>query len=135
MSGADAFGEASHHQDSGDGFVFLYGETLVAGVMESIVRNLEKPGALVTPPDSRQFRSGYVVLQSGEEVGEHQTESGEELIVFMQGTADASYGGRIETIRAPAVALVPAHTSHNVTNNSQAPLHYVYVYNMSMDRT
>jgi len=89
---------------------------------------------LVSSSESRQYRSGYVVLEPGKEVGEHETGDGEELIVFTEGSAELSYGGKRRAVRAPAVALVPAHTSHNVSNRSKAPLHYVYIYNAGMDR-
>jgi mannose-6-phosphate isomerase-like protein (cupin superfamily) len=101
--------------------------------MGLLVRSIGKAGALVSSSDSRQFRSGYVTLESGKEVGEHETGGGEELIVFMEGTAEVSHGGESETVRAPAVALVPAHTLHNVRNESKAPLRYIYVYNLAVD--
>lgn len=91
------------------------------------VRRLEKPGALVSSSDSHQLRSGYVLLEPGEEVGEHKTEGGEELIVVMDGSAELLCGGEVETIHAPAVVLIPAHTLHNVKNKSKSPLKYVYV--------
>jgi mannose-6-phosphate isomerase-like protein (cupin superfamily) len=101
--------------------------------MGLIVRSLEKSGPLVSSSDSRQFHSGCVVLESGKEVGEHETGGGEELIVFIEGTAEVSDGGKAETVHAPAVVLVPAHTSHNVMNKSKARLRYAYIYNVAMD--
>jgi quercetin dioxygenase-like cupin family protein len=95
--------------------------------MTVLVRHLEKPGALVSSYDSHQLKSGYVLLEPGKEVGEHKTEGGEELIVVMDGSAELLCGGEVQTIRAPAVALIPAHTLHNVKNKSKSLLKYVYV--------
>lgn len=89
---------------------------------------MDKPGSIVSSPDSRQVGSGYVVLERGEQVGEHETGDGEELIVFLEGQAELFYGGEAETVHSPAVALVPAHTLHNVKNDSKSPLKYVYAY-------
>lgn len=95
--------------------------------MAKLVRRLEKPGALVSRSDSHQLRSGYVLLEPGEDVGEHKTEGGEELIIVMDGTAEVFCGGETETVHAPAVVLIPAHTIHNVKNKSEDLLKYVYV--------
>lgn len=93
-----------------------------------LVRQLNRPGALVSSSDSHLLVSGYVLLESGKDVGEHDTEDGEELIVFVEGTAEIIRGTKRETVHAPAVAHMPAHALHNVKNNSKSPLKYVYVY-------
>jgi len=101
--------------------------------MPVFVKTISEAGRLVSSPDSRQFHSGYVVLEAGKEVGEHDTGNGEEMIVFLEGKAEVSYDGESKVVSAPAVALVPAHTSHNIKNRSEAPVRYVYVYNMAME--
>jgi quercetin dioxygenase-like cupin family protein len=100
-----------------------------------LVRPLKKPGAVVTPSDSKQIVSGYVVLEPGKEVGEHETGGGEELITLLEGTAEVSYEGKTKTVRAPAVLLTPAHTRHNVRNRSKKPVKYVYAYVVAMDNS
>lgn len=95
-----------------------------------LVKRLEKPGTLVSRLDSHQLHSGYVVLEPGKEVGEHTTEDGEELIVMVEGEADVMSGGHTETVDAPCVVLVPAHTIHNVKNRSKTLLKYVYVVSL-----
>lgn len=95
--------------------------------MAPLIRRLEKPGTLVSRSDSRQLHSGYVVLEPGKEVGEHETEDGEELIVMVEGKAEVVSGGHAERVEAPCVVLVPAHTVHNVKNRSGTLLKYVYV--------
>lgn len=66
-------------------------------------------------------------MEPGKEAGEHTTEGGEELIVMVEGKAEIISGGRAETVEAPCVVLVPAHTVHNVKNTSKTLLKYVYV--------
>lgn len=96
--------------------------------MAMLVRQLNKPGSLVSSSDSHLLMSGYVLLESDKDVGQHDTEDGEELIVFVEGTADVICGTKRETVHAPAVAHIPAHTMHNVENRSKSPLKYAYVY-------
>lgn len=95
--------------------------------MNVLVRRLEKPGPLVSRPDSHQLHSGYVILQPGKDVGEHTTEDGEELIVMVEGKAEITSNKHSEMVQAPCVVLVPAHTIHNVRNTSKTLLKYVYV--------
>ena len=97
--------------------------------MAILARRLERPGVLVSSPDSHQFRCGYVELEQGKEVGEHRTGGGEELVILMDGTAEVSCDAETETVNAPAVVLVPPNTPHNVKNASATPLKYLYVYN------
>ena len=95
--------------------------------MVLLVRRLEKSGTLVSRSDSHQILSGYVVLEPGDEVGEHTTEAGEELIVVFGGKAEIIAEGHVESVEAPCTVLVPAHTVHNVRNRSGTLLRYVYV--------
>jgi len=100
--------------------------------MATLVKNLKEEGAVVSASDSRQIRSGLVVLEHGKEVGKHETRGGEELIVLLEGTAELQSGKETKTVDAPAAVLIPAHTAHNVRNPSKVPLRYVYVYVMAM---
>ena len=103
--------------------------------MTVFVKSIEEAGRLVSSPDSRQFHSGFVVLGAGAEVGEHETGNGEEMVVFLEGAAEVSYGGESRSASAPAVALVPAHTRHNIKNRSKDPVRYVYIYNMAKEES
>lgn len=98
------------------------------------MKSLKDAGPLVSGLESKQIRSGFVVLEKGKEMGEHETGGGEELIVFLGGTAELSSGGETKTVHAPASALIPAHTRHSIKNMSEVPLEYVYVYVMALDR-
>ena len=97
--------------------------------MPLLVKAINQAGMLISSPDSRQFHSGLVLLEEGNEVGEHETGSGEEMIIFMEGTAEVSCDGESKTVKAPAVAVIPPHTPHSIRNRSRALLRYVYVYN------
>jgi mannose-6-phosphate isomerase-like protein (cupin superfamily) len=67
------------------------------------------------------------MLESGKEVGEHATENEEELIVVVEGKGEVVSEGHTQTVEAPCIVLIPAHTVHNVRNTSKAFLKYVYV--------
>jgi len=99
----------------------------------TFVKNLREAGPLVSGSESEQIRSGFVVLEKGKEMGEHETGGGEELIIFLEGTAELSSGGETKTVHAPASALIPAHTRHSIKNTLEVPLEYVYVYVMALD--
>ncbi len=92
-----------------------------------IIKQIEEPGRLISVSEGHQFRSGYVVLDPGKEVGEHATEAGQELIIILEGTATVVAEG--ESSEAPAISevLIPAHTVHNVRNATNSQLKYVYV--------
>jgi len=91
------------------------------------IKRLEKPETIVSRSQSSQLHSGYVMLESGKEVGEHATEDEEELIVVVEGKGEVVSEGRTETVEAPCVVLIPAHAVHNVRNTSKDLLKYVYV--------
>ena len=101
--------------------------------MAVLTKTLREAGSLVSGSESNQVRSGFVILEKGEEMGEHETGGGEELIVFLEGSAEISSGGKSRTVHAPATALIPAHTRHGIKNRSDTPLKYVYVYVIAMD--
>lgn len=98
-----------------------------ASVMSILVRPLETAGAVISLSEGHQFKSGFVSLEPGGEVGEHRTGDGEELIIFMSGNAEVVCGSEKERVRAPSAVLIPAHTLHNVRNESESLLKYVYV--------
>jgi len=74
------------------------------------------------------MRSGFVVLQPGQDVGVHSTEHCEELILVLcgHGEVEAEGLGRSE-VGENHVAYIPPGTSHNVFNVGSEPLRYIYV--------
>jgi quercetin dioxygenase-like cupin family protein len=101
--------------------------------MPMIIKGLGEAGALLSASESGQIRSGLVLLESGKEVGEHETGNGEELITVLEGSAEVECEGETRLVHAPAVVLIPAHSRHNVRNASKEPLRYVYSYVAALD--
>lgn len=84
---------------------------------------------LFNESNTHQYHSGCVTLKPGESVGEHSTKSHEEIIVFLEGSAEiaSELWERAQAVQAPAVAYMTPHTLHNVTNTGTSRLRYVYV--------
>jgi len=80
------------------------------------------------PPESVSIRSGKVVLQPGEAVGKHSTESYEELLIILEGEGLflLDDGQHLE-INANSVLYCPSKTHHDVKNTGLTPLRYIYV--------
>jgi len=79
-------------------------------------------------PQTAGLRSGFVRLKPGESVGWHSTTEREEALVILHGSGKAQIEGRADIpISAKMLAYIPPHTRHNVTNNGDSLLEYVYV--------
>lgn len=74
------------------------------------------------------MRSGLVTLQSGQNVGSHNTGKHEELLVILEGSGEVELEelGR-QKIQKGCVAYIPPTTQHNVFNINAEPLRYIYV--------
>ena len=80
------------------------------------------------PPQSVSMRSGKVVLQPGETVGEHSTKENEELIIILDGEGQFLYGDNHSlALNSNSVLYCPPMTDHNVLNSGKTPLTYIYV--------
>lgn len=77
---------------------------------------------------TRTMRSGLVTLKPGENVGEHSTKSYEEMLVILNGKGEAEIVGneRIK-IEKGQIVYIPPNTAHNVFNNSDIFLQYIYI--------
>lgn len=85
---------------------------------------------LAGKPQTAGFRSGYVNLKPNQDVGEHNTENKEEIILILSGKAEIS----CDKYPPMAVELnyfiyIPPHTQHNVKNIGRKTLKYVYIVN------
>ncbi len=99
-----------------------------------------KPLVYTLPDDSTQYTpllqegqsvkmsSGCVTLQPGEEVGLHDTDRCEELIIVLDGNGvvEAEPVGR-QNISKGQIAYNPPWTKHNVVNTGKEPLRYIFV--------
>ncbi len=80
------------------------------------------------PPESVTMRSGYVVLQPGNSVGTHSTETFEEMVIVLNGEGEMILrGGTALPLKPYAIAYCPPATQHDVRNTGSAPLRYLYV--------
>lgn len=78
--------------------------------------------------DSVNLKSGSVVLEPGESIGAHVTESKEEFIIIIKGKADVQLeAGRLIRARRLSAVYIPPETTHDVKNSGTSVLHYIYV--------
>lgn len=72
--------------------------------------------------------SGLVTLRPKESIGEHKTESKEEIIIILKGSAVICLG-KNKKIKAPqnTFVYIPPETVHNVKNPGTKTLSYLYV--------
>jgi quercetin dioxygenase-like cupin family protein len=74
------------------------------------------------------MRSGFVTLKPGQEVGSHNTDNYEELIVMLEGSGEVeTQGVGRRPIAKGQAAYNPPYTQHNVINNGSAPMKYIYI--------
>jgi mannose-6-phosphate isomerase-like protein (cupin superfamily) len=75
-------------------------------------------------------RSQVVVMTipPGGEIGEEVHEGIDQILLFVEGEAEAIVGGERRTVGADELALVPAGTRHNFVNRGDGPLRLVTVY-------
>lgn len=80
------------------------------------------------PPDSVTVRSGKVLLQPGETVGEHSTGIYEEVIIVLEGEGQFLFGHdqRLD-FNSNSILYCPPNTIHNMVNTGSMPLNYIYV--------
>lgn len=78
-------------------------------------------------PQTNGMRSGRVFLPPGRDCGEHSTESNEEMLVFLSGLGQAIIGkDKILEVGKGKIIYIPPQTVHNIINNSDEPLCYIY---------
>jgi mannose-6-phosphate isomerase-like protein (cupin superfamily) len=69
-----------------------------------------------------------MTISAGEEIGEEVHDGIDQLLVFVDGEADAILEGESSAVRAGQAVLVPAGTRHNVVNSGAGPLRLWTVY-------
>ena len=78
-------------------------------------------------PQTHGMRSGRVILQPGQDCGEHTTGPCEEMLVFLAGQGKVSVGSdEVVGVGKGRVYYIPPNTTHNVRNDGADPLVYVY---------
>lgn len=91
------------------------------------ISTITSKSSWLKPPVSANIKSGYVFLHKGEEVGEHITESREEVLYIVEGEAKVTVGELAEYAEAGSMIYIPPQTKHNVKNESDEDLKYIYV--------
>jgi quercetin dioxygenase-like cupin family protein len=78
--------------------------------------------------NAARMRSGLVTLKPGAEVGSHNTDDYEELIVVLEGAGEVETAGvGRRKLAHGQVAYNPPHTQHNVINTGKELLRYIYI--------
>ncbi len=74
------------------------------------------------------FRSGHVILQNRQNIGEHNTGDAEEIIIVLNGKGVLSIDGKdVITFEKETAIYIPPYTLHDIKNTHRKPLHYVYI--------
>ncbi len=74
------------------------------------------------------MKSGHVILQSGENIGEHSTGEREEALVILKGKGEAVIGkGGIFDIEKDTVLYIPPQTGHDIKNTGLEILEYIFI--------
>src|SRR5688572_9268845 len=79
------------------------------------------------PPEARATGSSLLEVDPGCALARH-TDSAEELVVVVGGTAEVEVDGERTTVPAGGVALVPEGVPHQVANAGDETLRFVAVY-------
>ena len=78
-------------------------------------------------PQTGGMKSGRVYLLPGQDCGAHSTEENEEMLVFLSGRGQAvTSNGKTLEVGKGKIIYIPPQTVHNIINNSDEPLCYVY---------
>lgn len=73
------------------------------------------------------LKAGRVFLEPGQACGVHSTHDREELLVILSGTGLLKIGeGEDHRIAPGKIAYVPPQTEHDVQNDGESPLVYVF---------
>ena len=76
------------------------------------------------------MRSGRITLDPGEDVGEHIPYQREELIIITKGIATIIVDNKFFELNAGETKFIPEGIRHNVVNNSDKEIEYIYVVNL-----
>src|SRR6056297_2331835 len=79
-------------------------------------------------PQTKGMRSGRVYLKPGEDCGVHSTEAHEETLVFLSGSGKSLIGENKKPcgVGEGKIVYIPPFTTHNIVNDSEEPLVYIY---------
>jgi mannose-6-phosphate isomerase-like protein (cupin superfamily) len=74
------------------------------------------------------MKSGHVILNAGEEIGEHSTDNSEEALVILKGKGQLVINKEeVLNIEGNTVLYIPPETLHNVKNTGGGTLEYIFL--------
>jgi mannose-6-phosphate isomerase-like protein (cupin superfamily) len=82
--------------------------------------------SLLKPPKTKGLHSGRVFLNPGSDCGQHNTGQQEEMLIFLSGSGQAVIEKKIFPVEAGNFAYIPPNTEHNIINNTDEPLIYIF---------
>lgn len=95
-----------------------------------IVKKLKVSGTLVKPPQTKQIKTGLIVLAPGEDVGWHITKKREEIIIILKGRAVVECQGQKRNVVEGDFIYIEAEKEHNVFNKGKEELRYLYLISL-----
>ena len=96
-----------------------------------LIKDLKKAGRVLSLEETNHLKSGVVILQPGEEVGEHITENKEEAVIILSGQATVEIEGEdSRKVESYQLVYIPENKKHNIKNISNQPLHYLYLVSL-----
>ncbi|HBG28496.1 MAG: hypothetical protein A2Y10_14965 [Planctomycetes bacterium GWF2_41_51] len=82
--------------------------------------------SLLKEPKSYGLHAGRVYLKPGADCGKHNTGQQEEMLIFLSGNGQAIIEEKTLPVGAGKIAYIPPNTKHNIVNNSNEPLSYIF---------
>ena len=82
--------------------------------------------SLLKPPETHGLHSGRVYLKPQADCGRHNTGAQEETLIFLFGKGQAVIEDKTFPVGEGKVVYIPPNTEHNIVNNSEKPLCYIY---------
>lgn len=77
---------------------------------------------------TRGIKSGHVILEKGEEIGEHSTNDLEEALVILKGNGQLVINKKENLdFEDNMVLYIPPETIHNVRNTGKGILEYIFI--------
>ena len=96
-----------------------------------LIKSLNNKGKILNLDETKNLKSGLVILMPGEEIGKHITKDKEEAIVILSGQATVELEGeKSQIVDANFLVYIPQNKEHNIKNNSNGILRYLYLVSL-----
>jgi quercetin dioxygenase-like cupin family protein len=77
---------------------------------------------------SMRMKSALVNLQSGQNIGSHNTGNREELLIVLEGTGEVNAEGLgKQSVTKDTIIYIPPNIQHDVKNTGDNPMRYIYI--------